>query len=166
MIRANAFTDMALVGNLNFMNNKIDRIQEMHIKPKNRVRVLRFHGNHLLETPAPGAVEISGVENLLVLNNHFPCDCHVHTLLESPLANSTNGDFLAKNFCISPLEINGRPMSGLDLDAIGRCQEQVTQGNLEASHPPKSSSAIIRSVSKVVVIASAITLVASALVTR
>ena len=166
MIRANAFSGMVLIGNLNLLNNKIDRIQEMHIKPQNRVRYLRLHGNHLLETPAPGAVEISGVETLSVLNNHFPCDCHVHTLLESPLANSTNGDFLAKNYCISPLEINGRLMSGLDLEAIGRCQEQVTQGNLEASHPPKSSGVIARRASKTANIVCAIILVASALVTR
>ncbi|XP_067000320.1 chondroadherin [Anabrus simplex] len=142
IIRTGAFEGMTQVGSLNLLNNKIDAVQELAIRPVNRVRILRIHGNHLLETPLPGAVVIQGVETLSVVNNHFPCDCHIHTLLESPLANSTTGvDFRAKNFCISPLEVNGRPMDTLDLDSIGRCQEQVTRGNLEASKGPAGSEA-------------------------
>jgi hypothetical protein len=134
IIRADAFEGMTQIGILNLQNNKIDAIQELSLRPANRIKIFHFHGNHLLEIPLLGAVSIQGVEVLNVTDNHFPCDCHVHTLLESPLANdTTKTDFRSKNYCISPLEVNGKPISDLDLDSIGRCQEQVTRGNLEAS---------------------------------
>jgi hypothetical protein len=140
LIRAGAFEGMTQIGILSLKNNKIDAIQELKLQPVNRIRMLQFHGNHLLETPLPGAVIVQGVEVFNVVDNHFPCDCHIHTLLESPLANDTTGvDFRSKNYCISPLEVNGKPMSDLDLDSIGRCQEQVTRGNLEASKGPADS---------------------------
>lgn len=58
----------------------------------------------------------------------------MHTLLDSPLSNGSyqRGDFLSRNYCISPLDVNGKAMSELDLFAIGRCQEQVTRENLES----------------------------------
>lgn len=143
IIRAGAFEGMTQIGLLNIRNNKIDAIQELSIRPANRIKILHFHGNHLLETPLPGAVNIQGVELLNVIDNHFPCDCHIHTLLDSPLANDTTGiNFRSKNYCISPLEVNGKPMSDLDLDSIGRCQEQVTRGNLEASKGSARSGGI------------------------
>ncbi|PSN53613.1 hypothetical protein C0J52_00944 [Blattella germanica] len=142
VIRAGAFDGMSQIGILSLKNNKIDAIQELKLKTANRVRMLHFHGNHLLETPLPGAVVIQGVEVLNVVENHFPCDCHIHSLLAGPLANDTTGaDFRAKNFCISPLELNGKAMDSIDLDSIGRCQEQVTRGNLEASKRPADSGA-------------------------
>ncbi|GLH04915.1 Uncharacterized protein GBIM_10542 [Gryllus bimaculatus] len=132
----------AQVGSLNLLNNKIDALQELAITRENAVRVLRLHGNHLLENPRPGAVVIEAVDTLSVMGNHFPCDCHIHSLLEGPLANSTvpRQDFRSHNFCISPLELNGQPMSALDLDAIGRCQEKVTRGNLEAAERPANAA--------------------------
>jgi hypothetical protein len=146
IIRAGAFEGMSQIGFLNLKNNKIDAIQELNLRPANRIKIVHFNGNHLLETPLPGAVSIQGVEVLNVIDNHFPCDCHIHTLLDSPLANDTTGiDFRSKNYCISPLEVNGKPMSELDLDSIGRCQEQVTRGNLEASKGSARSGGILTS---------------------
>jgi hypothetical protein len=143
VIRADAFDGMTQIGVLRLKNNKIDAIQELNLRPANLIRMLHFNGNHLLETPLPGAVRIEGVEVLNVIDNHFPCDCHIHTLLDSPLANDTTGiDFRSKNYCISPLEVNGKAMSDLDLDSIGRCQEQVTRGNLEASKGSARSAGI------------------------
>jgi Leucine-rich repeat (LRR) protein len=140
VIRAGAFEGMTQIGILSVKNNKIDAIRELSLQPVNRIKILQFHGNHLLETPLPGAVIIQGIEVFSVMDNHFPCDCHIHTLLESPLANDTTGvDFRHKNYCISPLEVNGKPMSSLDLDSIGRCQDHVTRGNLEASKRPADS---------------------------
>ncbi|XP_063236720.1 chondroadherin [Bacillus rossius redtenbacheri] len=139
VVRAAAFDGLTQVGSLNLFNNKIDAIQGLVIRPANRVRIVRLHGNHLLEAPAPGAVVIQGVETLSVVGNHFPCDCRVHDLLAGALANCTSGDFRARNFCISPLELNGKPMSALDLDSVGRCREQVSRGNLEASRRPAAS---------------------------
>lgn len=135
IICANAFDGLTHIGSLNILNNKIDGIQELNITFTHYIKQIKFHGNHLLEMPSSGTLIIDGVENLSVVNNHFPCGCHIHTLLDSPLANGTyqQGDFLSKNFCISPMEVNGKPMSDLDLFSIGRCQEQVTRENLEAS---------------------------------
>lgn len=135
IICANAFDGLANVGTLKFLNNKIDSIEALNISASHHIRHLVFQGNHLLETPEPTSILMDGVRNLTVVNNHFPCGCHVHTLLESPLSNGSyqRGDFLSRNFCISPLEVNGKPLSDLDLYAIGRCQEQVTRENLDAS---------------------------------
>lgn len=138
VIRYGAFDGISHIGSLNLFNNKIDAIQELHLR-NNKIKTLRLHGNHLLETPKPGAIVIQGIETLSVISNHFPCDCHIHTLLECPLANSSTGDFRDKNYCISPLEVNGKAISTLDLESIGRCQEEVTRGNWEAA-PSRATS--------------------------
>ncbi|XP_058060235.1 phospholipase A2 inhibitor beta isoform X1 [Anopheles bellator] len=147
VIRPAAFEGLVHVEVLNILNNKIDAIQELNVTAANRIRVLRIQGNHLLETPEPGAIVLEGIDTLHVNSNYFPCGCSIHTLLESPLANGTYvahgsvpaGDFLSKNFCISPLEVNGLPMSAIDVYSIGRCLEQVTRENLEASNSARSS---------------------------
>lgn len=135
IVCANSFDGLSHVGTLKFLNNKIDLIEELNLTASHHIRHLIFHGNHLLETPEPGAIILDGIRNISVINNHFPCGCHVHTLLDSPLSNGSyqRGDFLSRNFCISPLDVNGKAMSELDLFAIGRCQEQVTRENLDAS---------------------------------
>lgn len=135
IICANSFDGLSHVGTLKFLNNKIDSIEELNLTSAHHIKHLIFHGNHLLETPDPGAIILEGIRNISVINNHFPCGCHVHTLLDSPLSNGSyqRGDFLTRNYCISPLDVNGKAMSELDLYAIGRCQEQVTRENLESS---------------------------------
>lgn len=136
VISANAFDGLDHVETLSILNNKIDAIQELNITYANHIKSLRLQGNHLLETPEPGSITLEGLSQLHVVGNYFPCGCHIHTLLESPLANGSysNGeDFLTKNYCISPLEYNGWKMSKVDIFAIGRCHEQVTRENLEAS---------------------------------
>lgn len=135
VVCANSFDGLSYVGTLKFLNNKIDMIEELNLTASHHIRHLIFHGNHLLETPEPGSIILDGIKNISVINNHFPCGCHVHTLLDSPLSNGSyqRGDFLSRNYCISPLDVNGKAMSELDLFAIGRCQEQVTRENLDAS---------------------------------
>lgn len=135
IICSNAFDGLSHVDTLNIMNNKIDGIQEFNISYSHYIRQIKFTGNHLLETPIPGSVIIDGVEILSIVYNHFPCGCHIHTLLESPFASGANTIeyFLSKNYCISPLDVNGRLMSEIDIYSIGRCSEQVTRGNLESS---------------------------------
>ncbi|XP_061502150.1 leucine-rich repeat-containing protein 4B [Anopheles gambiae] len=142
IIRAGAFEGLVQVELLNILNNKIDAIQELNITAANRIKVLRIQGNHLLETPESGSIVLEGIDTLHVNSNYFPCGCHIHTLLDSPLSNGTYlshsgapaGDFLSKNYCISPLEVNGMPMSSIDIYSIGRCLEQVTRENLEAAN--------------------------------
>lgn len=135
VVCGNAFDGLTHVGTLKFLNNKIDSFEELNLTASHHIKNLIFHGNHLLETPEPGTIILEGIRNLSVVNNHFPCGCHVHTLLDSPLSNGSghSDDFLSRNYCISPLEVNGKSMSELDLFAIGRCQEQVTRQNLDAS---------------------------------
>lgn len=136
VICGSAFDGLVHVGTLKFLNNKIDSIEALNISTSHHIRNFVFQGNHLLEAPEPGSILIEGIRNLSVTNNHFPCGCHIHALLDSPLSNGTyqRADFLSRNFCISPLEVNGKLMSDLDLYAIGRCQEQVTRENLDASN--------------------------------
>lgn len=135
VICANSFDGLSHVGTLKFLNNKIDAIEELNLTSSHHIKHLIFHGNHLLETPDPGALILEGIRNISVINNHFPCGCHVHSLIESPLSNGSynRGDFLSRNYCISPLDVNGKAMSELDLYAISRCQEQVTRENLESN---------------------------------
>ncbi|GJQ75103.1 hypothetical protein Trydic_g9714 [Trypoxylus dichotomus] len=130
VVRAGAFEGLTYIGQLNFLNNKIDAIHEMHIVPDQHVRNVKFQGNHILDIPKADSVSFGGVEKLTVISNHFPCDCHIHTLIEGPFANSSVADFVTQNYCISPLEFNGRPMSDLDFESIGRCQEEVTRGEI------------------------------------
>lgn len=139
IVRAGSFEGMTRIGVLNFLNNKIDAIQELHLLPEQYVSALKFQGNHMLDIPKSGTISFA-VDELTVILNHFPCDCHIHTLLEGPLANNSLFGFITKNYCISPLEVNGRPMSDLDIESIGRCEEEVTRGNLEASKDTSSIS--------------------------
>ncbi|XP_048516516.1 leucine-rich repeat-containing protein 15-like [Dendroctonus ponderosae] len=138
-IEGDAFNDMTFVRNLNILNNKIDSIQWLNFTWEQHVGHLRFQGNHILEIPRAETLLVE-VEKLTVIQNHFPCDCHVHSLLDGPLANGSMIHFVSKNYCISPLEVNGLPMSSIDIDSIGRCQEEVTRGNLEASKDSSSSA--------------------------
>lgn len=135
VVCANAFDGLSHVGTIKFLNNKIDAIEALNLTASHHIRHLVFQGNHLLETPEPNSILLDGIRNLSVSNNHFPCGCHVHTLLDSPLSNGTyqRDEFLKLNYCISPLDVNGKLMSELDLYAIGKCQEQVTRENLDAS---------------------------------
>ncbi|KAF5284727.1 hypothetical protein FQR65_LT13429 [Abscondita terminalis] len=141
VIKEGAFEGLSYIGSLNFLNNKIDGIQEMHITPEHHIRSIKFQGNHVLDIPKAESVSFA-VDVLTVISNHFPCDCHIHTLIEGPLANGSVEQFISRNYCISPLEVNGKAMSELDLEAIGKCEEQVTRGNLEAA---KDSTSINKS---------------------
>lgn len=120
MLFSGALDGLTYIGSLNFLNNKIDAIQEMLITVEHHINSVRFQGNHILDIPKPGAVSFHGVENVMIVSNHFPCDCNIHTLIEGPLANESVEEFRAKNYCISPLEVNGKPMNNLDLGSIGK----------------------------------------------
>lgn len=144
VIQTDAFDGLTYVTNLNFLNNKIDAIQDLTITFEHHIRAIKMQGNHLLETPAIGAITFHGVEVLTIYNNHFPCDCHIHNLISGPLANGSADEFMSRNYCISPLEVNGKAMKELDLESIGRCQEQVTRENLEASKTSNSASMCVQ----------------------
>ncbi|KAH8270993.1 hypothetical protein KR044_008907, partial [Drosophila immigrans] len=135
VICADAFTGLSQVDTLQILNNKIDSIEELNFTYTAAIKHLKFHGNHVLETPNPNAIIVDGVDHLQLVNNHFPCGCHIHTLLDGPLAEGAHNltDFLQKNYCISPLEVNGRVMSELNIDGIGRCADMLTKGNLGSS---------------------------------
>lgn len=152
IIRIAAFDGLAYVDNLNIFNNKIDAVQELNIGYNNSIRVLRLHGNHLLEVPAPGVVTIEGVDILSVKNNHFPCDCRVHSLIEGPLGNASTGDFLTTNYCISPLEVHGHALADVNIDEIGRCHEHVTKGNLDSSKNGVPNGAVLKCVNAYLII--------------
>ncbi|KAH8400303.1 hypothetical protein KR215_010002 [Drosophila sulfurigaster] len=135
VICADAFTGLTQVDTLQILNNKIDSIEELNFTYTAAIKHLKFHGNHVLETPNPNAIIVDGVDHLQLENNHFPCGCHIHTLLDGPLAEGAHNlsVFLQKNYCISPLEVNGRKMSELNIDGIGRCADMLTKGNLGSS---------------------------------
>lgn len=135
VICIDAFTGLTQVGTLQIFNNKIDAIKELNFSYTSEIEHLKLYGNHILETPEPHAIIVEGVTHLQLLNNHFPCGCHIHTLLDGPLVEGAHNltEFLQKNYCISPLEVNGRAMIELDIDSIGRCQDQLTKGNLGSS---------------------------------
>ncbi|KAJ8949698.1 hypothetical protein NQ314_008162 [Rhamnusium bicolor] len=132
IIEGSAFDGMTFIKSLAILNNKIDAIEYLNITQEQRIGHMKMQGNHILEIPKSETLTIE-VERLTVISNHFPCNCHIHTLLEGPLANGSILDFVSKNFCISPLEVNGMPMTNIDIESIGRCEEEVTRGNLEAA---------------------------------
>lgn len=132
VIDGDAFDGMTFISKLNFLNNKIDAIQCLNITREQHIGSLKFQGNHILEIPKSETLFVE-VEKLTVISNHFPCDCHIHSLIQGPLANGSVVEFISKNYCISPLEVNGMLMSDIDIDSVGHCQEDVTRENLEAS---------------------------------
>lgn len=132
VIEGAAFDDMTLIKSFNILNNKIDAIDYLNLTQGQRIGHMKLQGNHILEVPKAETLIIE-VEKLTVISNHFPCNCHIHSLLEGPLTNGSILEFVSKNFCISPLEVNGLPMNSIDIESIGRCEEEVTRGNLEAS---------------------------------
>ncbi|XKL65103.1 hypothetical protein PGB90_005189 [Kerria lacca] len=121
VIRSKVFKGLTSVGSLNIINNKIDYVQELKITRENKIKILRLLGNHLLQSPAPGTVEIQVSENFTVVGNHFPCNCQIHSVLEGPLGNGTSYNFLLKNYCISPLELNGKAIIEMNLDNVAKC---------------------------------------------
>ncbi|CAH1960169.1 unnamed protein product [Acanthoscelides obtectus] len=138
-----AFDEMTNVAVLHVLNNKIDAIEYLNLTSEQHIGRLEVRGNHILEIPKAETLIVE-VETLTVISNHFPCNCHIHSLLEGPLANGSRTHFITNNFCISPLEVNGLPMTSLDIDAIGRCEEEVTKENLEATKDASDSFSIRR----------------------
>lgn len=129
VVKPNTFKGLVQVGSLNIINNKIDHLQELKITSENRVKILRLLGNHLLQTPTFESIEVHVIENFTVVGNHFACDCQIHMLLKSPLANGTSFNFLAKNYCISPLELNGKSISDVGLDKLDHCIDEYRLRN-------------------------------------
>ena len=114
---------------LNILNNKIDFIEQLHISSENRIGTFLFRGNHVLEAPRPADISLQ-VKTVMIYDNHFPCDCQIHIILESDFVNNSAVEFRKHNFCISPLEYNAKPMSSVDLDLIATCHDILIKDNL------------------------------------
>ncbi|XP_015113366.1 insulin-like growth factor-binding protein complex acid labile subunit [Diachasma alloeum] len=131
-IKPDAFAGMSHIESINILNNKIDSIQELKIINESAVTLFRFHGNHVLHSPRARDTSLQ-VQNVSTLGNYFPCDCQVHELFDSDFVNDTVKQFREENYCISPLEFNGSPMSNVDFDSIAKCHDKVVQDNLGSS---------------------------------
>ncbi|XP_015596938.1 leucine-rich repeat-containing protein 15 isoform X2 [Cephus cinctus] len=129
VIYKDAFTGLRRINNLNILNNKIDAIKQLNLSADNEIGTFRFLGNHILEAPRASDT-ILDVGTISALNNHFPCDCQIHNVLESDFVNGSTMEFQLHNFCISPIEFNGKPMSVVDFDGIAKCHEKVFKDNL------------------------------------
>ncbi|XP_017883428.1 leucine-rich repeat-containing protein 15 [Ceratina calcarata] len=130
VIEKDAFTGLTRVDRLNVLNNKIDLIEKFSLRYENYVEMLRFHGNHVLEAPRhPRDISLE-VSSISAVDNHFPCDCQAHTVLESDLVNGSVVEFQTRNYCISPIEYNNKPMNLVDFDLVARCHDNVVQDNL------------------------------------
>lgn len=128
-IRKHAFYGLSHVHNLNILNNKIDVIEQLYLASDHDIKTLRFHGNHILEAPRSGDTLLE-VNTISAINNHFPCDCQIHNILESDFATNSTIEFQQHNYCISPIEYNGKSMSFVDSDIIAKCHEKVIKDNL------------------------------------
>uniref|UniRef100_A0A8D8QKM9 Chondroadherin n=1 Tax=Cacopsylla melanoneura TaxID=428564 RepID=A0A8D8QKM9_9HEMI len=119
VVEEDAFSGLRQITSLNIMNNKIDSIREFKFNSSNSIKNIRFHGNHILQSPQVSAINVESVDNFSVYNNHFPCDhCNIYAILESSFAKSNLNHFIKHNYCISPLSMNGKPISSLDINAI------------------------------------------------
>lgn len=126
VVQPRAFEGMVNVTSLVLLKNKIDHLKELRISAENKIKCLKLEGNHILQIPVPGSVDIQVLENFIVIDNHFPCDCRLHTLMASPLTNATNSNFTAENFCISPLNVNGKSISDIKLENLERCSNEYS----------------------------------------
>lgn len=130
VVQRDAFAGLAHVDWLNVLNNKVDLIQQLHLRRDNFIEVLRFHGNHVLEAPRHPRDIVLEVGTVSAIDNHFPCDCQAHNVLESDFVRGNSVEFQRRNYCISPFEYNGKPMNVVDFDLIARCHDNVIQDNL------------------------------------
>lgn len=130
VVEQDAFTGLVRVDRLNILNNKIDLIERLYLRYENSIELLRFHGNHVLEAPRHARDINLEVNSISAIDNHFPCDCQAHNVLESDFVNGTVSEFQKNNYCISPIEYNGKPMNLVDFDLIARCHDNVVQDNL------------------------------------
>ncbi|XP_070154534.1 chondroadherin isoform X1 [Polyergus mexicanus] len=130
VVQRDAFAGLAHVGYLNILNNKVDLIQRMHLRYENYIEMLRFHGNHVLEAPRHARDVVLEVNTISAIDNHFPCDCQAHNVLESDFARGDSVGFQRRNYCISPFEYNGKPMNVVDFELVARCHDNVIQDNL------------------------------------
>ncbi|KZC08883.1 Insulin-like growth factor-binding protein complex acid labile subunit, partial [Dufourea novaeangliae] len=130
IVEKDAFTGLAYVARLNILNNKIDLIERLSLKDESNIKLLRFHGNHVLEAPRHARDINLEVSSISAVDNHFPCDCQAHNVLDSDFVNGTAIEFQKRNYCISPIEYNGKPMNFVDFDLIARCHDNVVQDNL------------------------------------
>lgn len=122
VIRPDAFTGLMHVGSLNLLNNKIDSVQSLSVVHNNRIKHFRFNGNHVLDSPKRGSYSVVASEGSTVVSNHFPCDCHLFRFLDGrPFGNSSTDLFTGKNYCISPLELNGQPIAVVNQSFINKC---------------------------------------------
>jgi len=128
VIRPDAFAGLTHVGSLNLLNNKIDSVQSLSVVRDNRIRHFRFNGNHVLDSPRRGSFAVVASDGLTVVGNHFPCDCHLFRFLDGrPFGNaSTTELFTGKNYCISPLELNGQPVGVVKRTFVDRCLQTVS----------------------------------------
>ena len=112
------FAGMTDVDEIRIVSNKIDRVEDFALPGQNSVKSLILEGNHILEIPSLAALQEIHVEKVVVVKNHFPCNCRVIYLLESILGRSEH--FLTANKCISPLTLNGQPMISMNQNGLLR----------------------------------------------
>ncbi|XP_012224751.1 longitudinals lacking protein, isoforms H/M/V-like [Linepithema humile] len=130
IVQRNAFAGLTHVDRLNVLNNKVDLIERLYLRHENYIEMLRFHGNHVLEAPRHARDVVLEVDTISAIDNHFPCDCQAHNVLESDFARGDSVEFQRRNYCISPFEYNGKPMNVVDFDLVARCHDNVIQDNL------------------------------------
>ncbi|XP_066587119.1 chondroadherin [Prorops nasuta] len=141
IIDGDAFTGMSNILNLNLLNNKIDFIQRLNFTYDAAIQLFRFHGNHLLEAPRQPEDIILEVSAISAIDNHFPCDCQAHNILDSDFVNGSSEEFQRHNYCLSPIKFNGKRMNLIDFDSIAKCYDNVVKDNLGSGvialfHPP------------------------------
>ncbi|XP_025204701.1 slit homolog 2 protein-like [Melanaphis sacchari] len=140
VIRADAFAGLVHVGSLNLLNNKIDAMQSLSVTRDNRIRHFRFNGNHVLDSPRRGtfvSLATAVSEGFTVVGNHFPCDCHLFRFIDSrPFGNASQDLFIGKNYCISPLELNGQPIAVVDPTVIDKCLQT------SVAAPPRTNTGV------------------------
>ncbi|XP_008203591.2 leucine-rich repeat-containing protein 70 isoform X1 [Nasonia vitripennis] len=128
VIHKDAFFGLEHIDQLNIVSNKIDAIEEFHLASNFSINVLHFHKNHVLKAPKYGDASFR-VNRISTEENHFPCDCQIHLVLESDFVNGSVDEFRRHNFCISTAEFNGKPMSVVDLESIASCHDRLTKDN-------------------------------------
>ncbi|VVC40637.1 Leucine-rich repeat domain, L domain-like,Leucine-rich repeat, typical subtype,Leucine rich [Cinara cedri] len=139
VIRADAFSGLTHVGSLNLLNNKIDSIQSLAVTDDNRVKHFRFNGNHVLESPKRGSFALVTINDSTVISNHFPCDCHLFRFVDGrPFGNLSYESFTGKNYCISPLELNGQSVSVVKRSFVDKCLQSSLAATLVAAPPSRT----------------------------
>ncbi|KAK9873066.1 hypothetical protein WA026_020799 [Henosepilachna vigintioctopunctata] len=137
VIEPDAFNGLDTVNHLKLSFMDLPRIEESTFRGLTNVEVFSIQESDLGTIESEAFNCVTNIKMFFVINNKIDSiegmnitqehNVGVLKFQEGPLANGSVSKFMSENYCISPLEMNGKPMNQLDFDSIIRCPYNVSE---------------------------------------